>query len=635
MTQDNLNEKKLLLIIDGHSIIYRAWHGIKFPMTFPGTSDPIHGVYGFTSQILNAINTFNPSHCVVTFDLPKPTFRHINFQDYKKDRPKAPPELIAQFPPIKKIIQDLGIPYLEHEGFEADDLIGTLSIKAEELGIPSLIVTSDSDTFQLVSENVKVLFNSTTKKNPIYDIEMVKKRYGGLGPESVADIKALEGDKSDSIPGVPGVGSKTAIELLKKFHSIEGILENIDHISPPRIKNNIEDSKNDLINYKFLTKIVTDVPLNFTLDQSKFRDFDQTKITKTITDFGFFSLINKIPQSDKQNQDSHNFKIIQSNTDLEKVCDEFNKQNKGFSFSVEIYSENLSDSKILGISFFNGINEGWYIPINHINEEQIPISDVIKTIKPLFENKFIPKITTNSNQNIKILSDNGIKINNLKFDNIIAAHLLGYQSKTIPDLAAECLKYQTPNKYMDFNDLKKQLSSLNLIDFASYSTNQSNLTWKLYSYLNKEIQEKKLTEIFYDIEMEFIYVLHQIQSNGISINTEYLNNMSKELSDEIEMITQKIYSSVGEKFNISSSQQLSEILFDKLNLPKMKKTKTGFSTDASSLITLQSLVNKENPQTFEILENILKYRHLTKIKSTYVDTIPKLIDTKSGKLHTV
>ena len=176
MTQDNLSEKKLLLIIDGHSIVYRAWHGIKFPMTFPGTSDPIHGVYGFTSQILNTINTFNPSHCVVTFDLPKPTFRHVNFQDYKKDRPKAPPELIAQFPPIKKIIQDLGIPYLEHEGFEADDLIGTLSIKAEESGIPSLILTSDSDTFQLVSENVKVLFNSTTKKNAIYDIEMVKKR---------------------------------------------------------------------------------------------------------------------------------------------------------------------------------------------------------------------------------------------------------------------------------------------------------------------------------------------------------------------------------------------------------------------------------------------------------------------------
>lgn len=635
MTQDNLTKKKLLLIIDGHSIVYRAWHGIKFPMTFPGTSDPIHGVYGFTSQILNAINTFNPSHCVVTFDLPKPTFRHINFQDYKKDRPKAPPELIAQFPPIKKIIDDLGIPYLEHEGFEADDLIGTLSNKAEELGIPSLILTSDSDTFQLVSENVKVLFNSASKKNPIYDIEMVKKRYGGLGPELVADIKALEGDKSDSIPGVPGIGSKTAIELLTKYHSIEGILENIDQISPPRIKNNLENYQKDLINYKFLTKIVTDVPLNITLDQAKFWDFDQTKITKTITDFGFFSLINKIPQSDQKDENTHDFKIIQSIPDLQIICDEFEKKNKGFSFTVEIYPENLTKSKILGISLFNGVKQGWYIPINHINEKQIPTSDVIKTIKPIFENKLIPKIITNSNQNIKTLSDYGIKIENLKFDNIIAAHLLGYQSKTIPDLAAECLKYQTPNKHRNFYDLKKHISNLNLIEFGSFATNQSYLTWKLYSYLNEEIEKKKLTKIFYETEMEFIYVLHQIQSNGISINTEYLKNMSKELSEEIEIITQKIYSSVGEKFNISSSQQLSEILFDKLNLPKMKKTKTGFSTDASSLMTLQNLVAKEDIQTFKILENILKYRHLTKIKSTYVDTIPKLIDTKSGKLHTI
>jgi len=635
MTQDNLSEKKLLLIIDGHSVVYRAWHGIKFPMTFPGTTDPIHGVYGFTSQILSAINTYSPSHCVVTFDLPQPTFRHINFQDYKKDRPKAPPELIAQFPPIKKIINDLGISYVELEGFEADDLIGTLSNKAEILGIPSLILSSDSDTFQLVSKNIKILFNSTNKKTPIYDIEMVKKRYGGLGPEFVADIKALEGDKSDSIPGVPGIGSKTAIQLLTKYHSIEGILRNIDQITPPKIKINLENHQKDLINYKFLTKIVTDVPLDITIAQTKLRDLDQNKITKTITDLGFFSLINKIPQSSKKDEETSGFKIIQSTTELQKICGELNQQNNGFSFSVEVYPENSTKPKMLGLSLFNGINQGWYIPINHINEKQISLSDVIKTIKPIFENKLIPKVTTNSNQNIKVLSDNGINIINLKFDNIIASHLLGYQSKTIPDLTAECLKYQTPNRYKIFYDLKKQISNLNLVDFGRFSTNQSNLTWKLYLYFNEEIERKKLTKIFYDVEMEFISVLHQIQSNGISIDVEYLKNMSEELSEEIEKITQKIYSSVGEEFNIGSSQQLSEILFHKLNLPKMKKIKTGFSTDASSLKSLQNFVANEDPQMFEILQNILKYRHMTKIKSTYVDTIPKLIDAKSGKLHTI
>ncbi|MQG18844.1 MAG: DNA polymerase I [SAR202 cluster bacterium] len=635
MTNNNSNEKNLLLIIDGHSIIYRAWHGIKFPMTLPGTSDPIHGVYGFTSQIFNAINTFNPSHCVVAFDLPKPTFRHENFKDYKKDRPKAPPELIAQFPPIKKIIKDLRIPYLELEGFEADDIIGTLSSQSEKSGIPSIILTSDSDTFQLVSKNVKVLFNSPSKKNPIYNIEMVKKRYGGLGPEYVADLKALEGDKSDSIPGVPGVGSKTAIDLLTRFGSIEGILENLDKITPPRIKSNLEKSQKDLINYKFLTKIVTDAPINITIEETKFWKFSPNEITKTVKELGFFSLINKIPQFPEYNQITQNAKIIRTIPDLQNICEKLSKAKQGFSFSVEIFPTNSTKQTILGISLFDGIKEEWYLPLNHPNENQIKLDELVELIQPIFENKSIPKITTNSNQNIQALSDNGIKIENLKFDNIIAAHLLGYQSKNITDLAAECLNHQTPNEYEIFSDIKKQISNLNIMKFANYSTNQSNLSWKLYSHLQNEIEKKKLTKIFYEIEMEFLYVLHQIQSNGIPIDSEYLNKMSTELSEEIEMITQKIYSSTGEKFNISSSQQLSEILFEKLNLPKMKKTKTGFSTDAASLMTLQNLVANENLETYKILENILKYRHLTKIKSTYVDTIPKLTDQKTGKLHTV
>ena len=294
-TKSMLEGKPLLMLMDGHALVHRAWHAIREPLTVSATGEDVRGVYGFVNSFIRSLQDWEPTHCAIAFDLPAPTFRHKRFKDYKAHRPPTPPELRSQFERVRQLIDAFEIPVYQCEGYEADDVLGTLCRQAEEQEIETVILTGDSDTLQLVSPWVRVFMSSSVQQAKVYDVAGVKDRFGGLGPEAVADIKALQGDSSDNIPGVPGVGVKTAVNLVSKFGDIEQIIAHVDEVTPPRAQKNIREGVEQLRESKVLTTIVRDAPVTLDLDATRFWNYDRAKVVGYLTDLEFLSVVPRVP----------------------------------------------------------------------------------------------------------------------------------------------------------------------------------------------------------------------------------------------------------------------------------------------------------------------------------------------------
>ena len=398
---DTSETKTLLILIDGHALVHRSFHAIQQPLTISTTGEDVRAVYGFANAFLRSISELNPSHVAITFDLPAPTFRHKMFDEYKAHRPPTPPELRGQFDVVRKLMRAFEVPIYELEGFEADDLLGTLSAQSDKENIETIILTGDSDTLQLVTSNVKVLMSSSVQNRTIYDVNAVKERYGGLGPEYVAEIKALQGDSSDNIPGVPGIGIKTAISLLGSYGSLTGIYENIDNVKPPRAKTNLENNYDLAFRSKDLTTIVKDVPISLDLDKSKFGDYSRKNVIDLLGELEFHSIIPRIPQKDHlDSSDSADSGQLSFLSDIEEivdyiVVDDEEKLNSmlseirkeyGFSFDTETTSINPMTSELVGISFSLSPNSAYYIPVGHESQnKQLDLVTVLEQLKPIFE----------------------------------------------------------------------------------------------------------------------------------------------------------------------------------------------------------------------------------------------------------
>jgi len=290
-----LQQKSLLMLMDGHAMVHRAYHAIQQAMTIRSTGEEVRGVYGFTNAFLRALSDWNPTHCAIAFDMRGPTFRHEMFKEYKAQRPETAPELLAQFPRVRQIMEAFGVPIYEMEGFEGDDVLGTLCHQAEEAGVDTIILTGDTDTLQLVSPLVRVALHYSIQERKVYDGLAVRERYGGLGADKVTDIKALQGDASDNIPGVPGIGAKTAVKLVQQFGSLEGLYEGLDQVTPPRIQQLLRDHKEQAFQAKELTTIVRDMPIKLDLDAMRFEGFDRDKVVNTLRELEFSSMLNRIP----------------------------------------------------------------------------------------------------------------------------------------------------------------------------------------------------------------------------------------------------------------------------------------------------------------------------------------------------
>ena len=636
-------ERPLLMIIDGHALVYRSWHAISIRqhLSVSKTGENITAVFGFANTFLKALEEWTPTHCAIAFDLPTPTFRHLKFPAYKAQRPEAPPELHPQFDRIREMMRTFKVPIFEAEGFEADDVIGTLCRQAEEQKIEAVILTGDTDTFQLVSPWVRVALHHNIQDRKIYDEKEIRARYSGLVPAQQPDLKALKGDPSDNIPGVPGVGDKTAVKLILEAGSLEALYENLDNVKPPKLQQSLVDNRERAFQGKELTTIVRDAPVVLDLEDSRFWTYDRKDVVDLFRELEFFRVISRVPESRESvghAGDGPAMETVRAAVDVEyRAVDNREKLDDligelsaagSFAFDIETTHTDPMRADLVGLSFSTAPGRAWYVPVGHKDGTQLPMEEVLAKLKPVLEEPRIAKSAHNANYDVSIIANYGISPTNLDFDTMIAAHLLGKKSLGLKNLALNVLDVEMTSITQLIGTGSKQITMAHVsIEQATpYACADADMTGRLRRIFEEDIKRDGIPDIMSQVEMPLLPVLVSMQRFGVSLNAAALHEMSRDLLRQLNQLNASIYDLIGHAININSPQQLSDLLFNQLGLPKTKRTKTGYSTDANSLEFLKG--------AHPVIDRILEYRQLSKLKSTYVDSLPEMVNPRTGRLHT-
>ena len=642
--------KNKLLLIDGHAMIFRAWYSIPERLSSKGVGTSI--VYGFLSSLFKLISDHNPSHLIVTLDPKGPTFRHELYPEYKANRDTTPPEIIKQTPLLEKILTSMQIPIYSVEKYEADDLIGTITLMSVEHDFENLIVTGDKDLFQLITDKTNIWYSSPNPRSRDRIIDNVtftqEKDFEGLVPLSIPDYKGLSGDASDNIKGIPGIGKKAANTLLNEYKDLEDIYENIEKIielnirGAKRIQSLLIEYKEEAYKSRELATIFRKVPINLELSKSKFGSFNKEEVIKELSELELMSLVSRIPSeyiegnNSIKNDIDHTLEYITIDSDIKlNSMIETIKKEGVFSFDTETSSLKPFDSNLVGISISVKPNSGWYIPINHDRGNNIS-SEGYQLIKEIFEDSTIEKIAHNSNFDMSVLFNNDFQVNKVTFDTMIAANLLGKRSLSLKNLCLEEFNQEmTPIENL-IGKGKEQISfsSVSIQDATLYSCADSDITLRLKNVFEKELEKSGLLDVMENIEMPLIPVIVKMQQTGVSINIKKLDTLSQILNEKINILEQKAKTILGEEeVNLRSSQQLAKVLIDGLGVPATKKTKTGYTMDAN---TLEDLLKNESLEedASKLIKIVLAHREFSKIKSTYADSLPELINKNTGKIHT-
>lgn len=593
-----------LLILDSNALLNRAFYAIP-ELT---NSEGIHtnAVYGFVNMLFKMKEELKPDYIVATFDKKGPTFRHKEYEEYKAGRKKMPPELAEQFPIIKEVLDLMGITKYELEGFEADDIIGSLAKYAEKNNIEVFILTGDRDALQLASDNINVII---TKKGVTetakYNFKSFVDEFG-VTPTQFIDVKGLMGDKSDNIPGVPGVGEKTAYKLIQTYGSIEEVLNNIDSISGKKLKENLETYREQAIFSKRLATIMTDVPIDFDLEEIKNQDlYNKEGLKKFLLKLQMKSVLDKILKDDNEEDKNEDIEINYIN-DLNSFLElSKNLTDKAYITYEVGNSEKYSEIQLLCMNIYNN-KENYYIKFNELFNSDKDSSCL--ALKNIMENKELKKIIHNGKSLITILNKLNIKIESFEFDTAIAAYLIN-SARSSYDLLSLI------NEYLG-EDVKGNEEEIKYIVNSKLE--------EVYNILSEKIKEEKMEELYYEVEHPLIFVLSSMESLGFNINKNMLDDLAVKFKEEIKTTEKEIFDLAEEEFNINSPKQLGKILFEKLDLPVIKKTKTGYSTNADVLEKLQD--------KHEIIPKITYYRQITKLNSTYVEGLKNVIDV-DGKIH--
>jgi DNA polymerase I len=660
-----MKKNKKFIIVDGNAVVHRSFHALP-PMTNK-EGKQVNAVYGFLTTFFKAIKEFNPEYIAVTFDRREKTFRHEKYDEYKAGRSKQPDELYEQIPIIKTVLEAMNVKIYDKAGYEADDLIGTLceSKQVDRDDVHSIIVTGDMDALQLVDDNTSVFtLRKGINDTIVYKEEQVREKYNGLTPTQLIDYKGLRGDPSDNIPGVPGVGEKTAIGLIREFGSMEEMYAKVeakvyDNIKvTPRIYGLLIDNKDQAILSKELGTIVRDVPMEFELEDARVAGYDKEVVFGLFQDLEFKSLLNRLPEIDanvannrnandanvetgeeskktkkpfgklkvqgqeSNNSEGHKYKYVVEEKDFEMFLGKLEKQDV-FVFDTETTGLDVFEDRLLGVSFCWGDGEAYYVEGK---------KEYIEKLKPIFKDDKVKKIAHNMKFDVKVMRVAGIAVAGIYFDTMIASYLLnpGTRAHKLDDLVFRELGYQM-TKLTEIAEKKQGQLFMEDVDsgkLADYSCEDADYTWRMVEILKSELEKNKMWDLFVDIEMPLINVLIEMEMNGVKLDTDHLEKMSRSVGGKIDKLTKKIHDIAGEEFNVSSPKQLKVILFEKLEISTfgLSKTKTGFSTAAGELEKLKD--------QHEIIPLITEYRELTKLKSTYIDALPKLIVEKTGRVHT-
>ncbi|WP_343337885.1 DNA polymerase I [Terrisporobacter petrolearius] len=610
---------KRLIIIDGNSIINRAFYALPDMSNSDGLKT--NAIYGFTRMLFKIIDDYKPTHISVAFDMKAPTFRHKEFTEYKAGRKKMPDELGQQLEPLKELLDTFNIHRMEMAGYEADDLIGTVSKMGEDNDFKVYIVTGDKDAIQLASNKTTTLI---TKKGvgevEEYNYDSVIERYE-MTPTQFIDLKGLMGDKSDNIPGVPGIGEKTGIKLIKEFSSVENLIENTEQLKGS-VKKKIEENKEQAVFSKKLATIIRDVPIEVTLDELSFGDYDKNAVIEEFKKFGFNTLIKQVLSMDSGSEESAVEEKIDLNINhldnVEEFKKELEKTNKLFIKTVKKVG-NILDKNIQYVFVSSNGTDIYYLS-----------GEELELIKEIISNEEIKKIGYNLKDDYLAFKSYNMEMNNIFFDIAIGEYLIDSKSSTSYECSDIAMKYLTKKvksqeEILGKGAKAKKFQDLDMEELSEYFGEMINVVYNVYPIMEKAFKDMDMEYLFYDVEMSLVEVLGSMEYYGIAVDKNQLKELGDKFKNIIANLEEEIFSLAGEKFNINSPKQLGVILFEKLELPVIKKTKTGYSTNAD---VLEKLRDKH-----EIIDKITEYRQIVKLNSTYVEGLSNIINPISGRIH--
>ena len=631
-----LERKPLFLLMDGHALIHRAFHALP-PLTVNKTGEPIGAVYGFTSALLKALDEIDPTHCAIVFDRPTPTFRHLQYEEYKAHRASTPDELRAQFKRIRELIAAFGIPAYEMDGYEGDDVLGTLSRQASEQGIDTVILTGDTDTVQLVNPYVKALLpRGMFKDTVLYDERKVVERYG-VPPTLIPDLKGLMGDSSDNIPGVPGIGGKTAAKLIQQFGEVEEIYKRVEEVKPPRIQGLLKEHESQAKLSVALARIIVKVPLDLDFDACARSGFNREAVVGLFRELEFSSLLARLPGGEGEDGVEAEERVsggravqyhtVRDEDALDRMIAEVREAGY-FAFDTETTSLNAMMARLVGVSISAAPGVAYYVPVGHNSGAQLSMEMVIEKLRPLFEDESLPKTAHNANYDMMVLANYGVEVRGLANDSMIAAFLIGEKALGLKGLSFDRLGIEmTPiTELIGTGSKQITMDKVSVESASPYAAADADITLRLSTMIEKELREEGLWEIMDEVELPLVPIIVRMQRSGIALDGKLLQGMSLELGERMAVLEAGIYDDIGHRFNINSSKQLGDVLFKELSLPSAKRTKSGFSTDARVLEGLRG--------AHPIVEKVLEFRQLSKLKSTYLDALPYLVNPNTGRVHT-
>jgi len=593
-----VGEERKLVLLDGNGLVYRAFYALPYFTTSDGR--PTNAVYGFTNMLLKVLEEEKPTHLAVAFDRAAPTFRHEDYAEYKAQRPRMPDDLRPQMALVKEVVEAFRIPIFEVEGYEADDVIATLARRAEEAGFQVVVVTGDLDLLQIASDRTRVVVTSRgITETTAYDREGVRRRFG-LEPEQLPDFKALRGDPTDNLPGVPGVGEKTAAELLARFGSVEELLERVDQ-APPKLREKLRSHADLVLQNKRLATVVRDAPVQVDWDALRLRPYDRDRVVDLFRDLEFKSLLERLGVGAVHERGQYG---LADGSALARL-----RAAPEVALSVDAEGKPML-GRVKGVALSDRAGQAAYVPV----ETGWP-----EPLVALLESADVRKVSQDAKADLVRLRRAGLEPRGFEFDVGIASYVLnpGRRSHDLPTIAWEQIGWRLDEEKADLLDGREAWER---------RCEEADALQRVVPLLRKALRERQVEHVYHEIEMPLVPVLADMEMAGVAVDTPYLHALAEELRARLDALTTEVYALAGLEFNLGSPKQLAFVLFEKLGLPPLKKTKTGYSTDADVLEALAL----HHP----VVAKILQHRELAKLLSTYVEVLPRLVHPETGRVHT-
>ncbi len=621
-----MTEPERLFLIDGHALAYRSYFAFIRNPLINSKGENTSAIFGFTNAVLKIIKEHRPDYLVAVFDTEKPTFRHHLFADYKATRAKMPQDMRNQLPRIRQIVAAMNLAVVEREGLEADDLMATLARRAAHRGLDVVLVTGDKDLLQLVSHQIKVLNpRRGGDEAQLLDETMVEEKFG-VPPDKIVEMLALMGDTSDNVPGVPGIGPKTASQLIRQFGDVETAIARADQIANRKVRENLLQNAEQARLCRKLVSLETEVDVDVDLESSRLQEFDGRRLLELFRELEFTSLMKEISVSGDEQEVTYS--VVATPEEFSRLLKDLG-QASSFVLDLETTSVNPMRAEIVGLSLACVPHRAYYIPVGHREGPRLSLKSVLEGLKPILEDEKIKKCGQNIKYDFTVLARCGCSLKGIEFDTMVASYLLNPSARrhNLDLLSLEHLGHRKIplQELIGKGKAEKNFAEVPVSLASRYACEDADITLRLRNMLGPKLEELDLWDLFMQVEMPLVEVLARMEMNGVCLDVDYLGEMSQELDQELKELMGEIHEMAGEEFNINSPRQLSGILFQKLGLPVVRRTKTGYSTDEAVLEVLA--------RDHALPRRILDYRQLMKLKSTYVDALPRMVNPETGRIH--